>query len=487
MRIPVDPQSMTPLYRQIEQFLRRQILSGALAAETRLPATRELAVELGVSRITVNNAYATLESEGLLYSREGSGTFVLARPASPARPAGDSGHWPAWQQTLARERADPHAVQRAPARPASRHRTPISFTGAGDPSEYPVKAVVHAMQEVIQRDGPAALEYGDLGQGYPPLRRTISHLLGSQGISAHPDSILITSGSQQALALVCQLLLRPGDVVLVENPTYNLALDLLRTLEARIVGVPVDGQGMVMEQVEPLLHEHRPRLIYTIPNFQNPTGVCLSGTRRRRLVALAGRCNIPILEDDYAGDLRYDGRTQPALKTLDAGGSVIYTGTFAKMLMPGLRVGFLVAEGQVLKRLVELKRVTDLTVSPLIQRTLEAYANVGLYQSHLRRSCRLYRKRRDILLAAIRRYLPAEVHVEPPHGGLFAWLRLPAGVSCLDLLEAGAETGVEFAPGTRFFAAPAEGEGYLRLNFAVQPPEEIDEGIKRLAAAMALL
>jgi GntR family transcriptional regulator/MocR family aminotransferase len=135
---------------------------------------------------------------------------------------------------------------------------------------------------------------------------------------------------------------------------------------------------------------------------------------------------------------------------------------------------------------VELKRVTDLTVSPLIQRALEAYANVGLYQSHLRRSGRLYRRRRDVLLAAIRRYLPPAVHVDPPQGGMFAWLRLPAGLSCLDLLEAGAETGVEFAPGTRFFPAPVEGEAWLRLNFATQPPEQIEEGIKRLARAMDL-
>jgi GntR family transcriptional regulator/MocR family aminotransferase len=487
VRIPLDPQSSTPLYQQIENHLRQQILSGALAAETRLPATRQLAHELGVSRITINNAYATLESEGLLYSRAGSGAYVLARPMlSPNSTDDDHTRWPLWQQTLTRESAMPYEMQRTAARSTLKHPKPISFTGVGDPREYPIKELLHAMQDVLQRDGAGALEYGAFDNGYAPLRTTITHVLASQGITTHPDDILITAGSQQALALVCQLLLKAGDAVLVESPTYNLALELFRTLDLKIVGIPVDTEGMAVDRLEPLLQQHHPKLIYTIPNFQNPTGACLSGARRRQLVALADRHNIPVLEDDFVGDLRYDGRAQPALKTLDPGGRVIYTGTFAKMLMPGLRVGFLVAEGPIFNRLVALKRVSDLTVSTLMQRTLDAYVNVGQYQSHVRRSCRLYRQRRDALVAAIRRHLPPGVHIDPPQGGLFVWLRLPDGDSCLDLMPFAAQTGVEFAPGTRFFPTSAEGEGYLRLNFATQPPEVIEEGIRRLAQAMQL-
>jgi GntR family transcriptional regulator/MocR family aminotransferase len=365
------------------------------------------------------------------------------------------------------------------------HPNPIAFTGVGDPREYPTKALLHAMQDVLQRDGPSALEYGTFDNGYVPLRNTIAQLLASQGITAHPDAILITAGSQQALALVCQLLLKPGDVVLVENPTYNLALELFRLLELQIVGIPVDAEGMQVAQVEPLLQQHHPKLIYTIPNFQNPTGACLSGGRRRQLVALADRYNVPLLEDDFVGDLRYDGRTQPALKTLDPGGRVIYIGTFSKMLMPGLRVGFLVAEGPIFTRLVAFKRVNDLTVSTLMQRALDAYVNVGQYQRHVQRSCRLYRQRRETMLAAIRQQLPPDVHVDPPQGGLFLWLRLPPGITCRALQPLASAAGVEFAPGPRFFVQPAEGEGYLRLNFATLRPEAIEEGIKRLGRVLA--
>ncbi|MCL4862161.1 MAG: PLP-dependent aminotransferase family protein [Caldilineaceae bacterium] len=483
MRIPLDRQNALPLYQQIERYLREQILSGQLAPETRLPASRQLAQELGVSRITVNNAYAQLESEGLLYSREGSGVYVL--PRTPAPPVADAAGaiWPLWQQAI--ERDDPPYESRAtPPRRIVAHPKPIAFTGVGDRREFPIKEFVRSIQDVVRRDGAAALAYGGLDQGYTPLRTTLTHVLGSQGIQAHPDHVLITSGSQQALALVCQVLLKPGDVVLVESPTYNLALELFRVLDLQIVGAPVDEQGMCVERLEPLLQRRHPRLIYTIPNFQNPTGSCLSGGRRRQLVALADRYNIPVLEDDFVGDLRYEGRVQPALKTLDPGGRVIYTGTFSKMLMPGLRVGFLVAEGPVFKRLVDMKRVSDLTTPTLMQRALEAYVNVGRYQAHVRRSGRLYRQRRDAMLAAIRRHLPAETEVIPPHGGLFIWLRLPEGLSCLDLLPLAAEAGVEYAPGTRFFPIPADGESYLRLNFATQPPAEIEEGIRRLASAL---
>jgi GntR family transcriptional regulator/MocR family aminotransferase len=490
MRIPLDRQSAVPLYQQIESYLRQNILSGNLLPETRLPATRRLAQDLGVSRITVTNAYAELESEGLIYSREGSGTYVLARaPLSPLLASDAGTDWPLWQQEIEAEGEGEKSREMFPMQmpQSAAHPQPIAFTGVGDPRQFPIKDFYKAMQTVMRRDGIAALEYGEFDGGYAPLRKTMTHVLASQGILAHPDNILITSGSQQALALVCQILLKPGDVVLVESPTYNFALELFYSLGLRVVGIPLDEGGMRVEMLEPLLQQHHPKLLYTIPNFQNPTGTCLSGARRRRLLALADCYNVPILEDDFVGDLRYDGRAQPAIKAIDPGGRVIYIGTFSKMLMPGLRVGFLVADGPICNRLVSSKRVNDLTTSPLIQRTLEAYVNVGRYQAHLRRSCRLYRKRRDAMLVAIKRYLPAGVHVNPPQGGLFIWLRLPENLSCLDILPLAAEEGVEFAPGYRFFPNPSEGEQYLRLNFATQTPEDIEEGMRRLGIALERL
>lgn len=484
MRIPIDRQSATPVYLQIETWLRQNIISGSLPPETRLPATRQLAEELGVSRITVKNAYAKLEGDGLLVAREGSGSYVAPPLKMPAPAENASGlNWPLWQMEA---EGDGDPLEMMPG-PRTRHPDPVSFTGVGDPRQFPLKDFYKAMQAVLRQDGTAALEYGSFDGGYGPLRTTITQMLASQGIQARPERVLVTAGSQQALALVCSLLLKPGDVVLVEAPTYNLALELFRALGLKIIAVPLDENGLRVDLLEPLLQQYRPRLLYTIPNFQNPSGICLSAARRRQLLALAERYNLPILEDDFAGDLRYEGRSLPAIKALDPGGRVIYIGTFSKMLMPGLRVGYLLADGPFFVRLVRQKRVSDLTTSTLIQRTLDMYVTVGRYQAHLRRSCRLYRQRRDAMLATIRRFLPAEVTVTPPQGGLFIWLKLPEGLSSQRLLPLAQEAGVEFAPGARFFPTPAEGEPFLRLNFATRSPQEIEAGIRRLAQAMARL
>jgi len=213
----------------------------------------------------------------------------------------------------------------------------------------------------------------------------------------------------------------------------------------------------------------------------------MNGFRRRQMIALAKQYNLPILEDDFVGDLRYDGRAQPAIKAIDPGGDVAYIGTFSKMLMPGLRIGYLIAEGPVFNRLVESKRTHDLTTSTLIQHTLNAYVNVGRYQSHLRRSIRLYRKRRDAMLEAIKKHLPADVHLFPPDGGLFMWMQLPGKMSAQDLLPLATHQGVSYAPGSWFTVNPKDGENYIRLNFAVQTPEKIDQGIQRLRKAIERL
>jgi GntR family transcriptional regulator/MocR family aminotransferase len=306
-------------------------------------------------------------------------------------------------------------------------------------------------------------------------------------LQTRPENILITAGSQQAIALVAQVILKPEDVILVESPTYSNAIELFRALGFRIVGIPMDGQGMQVEKLEKLLQQHHPKLIYTIPNFHNPTGTCLNSARRRQLIVLSDRYNVPILEDDFVGDIRYEGRAQPALKALDPGGQVIHISTFSKMLMPGLRVGFLVAEGPVYNSLLDFKRLSDVATATLIQRALEAYVTVGRYQAYLRRACQIYRKRRDAMLAAIARYLPAGVSVEPPQGGLFLWLRLPENLSSDELLPLACEEGVAFAPGDNFFPESCGGQDWMRLNFAAQSEEEIEQGIRRLGKAIKRL
>ncbi len=486
MRMPLNRESPAPLYQQIEDFLRREIISGVLQPETRLPATRQLAQNLGVNRITVANAYAGLEAHGLVYTRLGAGTYVaraLGGSHTDYNKSETIENWPSWQQSLWRTVHLPAQEERN--RLAALAPEPeglISFAGGvGAPELIPADDLRKALADVLRRDNIAALGYGDRA-GYLPLRATIAHILADQGILTQPDHILVTTGSQQALSLTASLLLRPGDRVLIESPTYPSMIDVFYSLGVEIVGIPMDENGMQIDKVEELLPTVKPTLIYTIPTYQNPTGVTLSGARRRQLLTLAAQYDVPILEDEFVGDLHYDGHSQPALKALDQGGRVIYSGTFSKMLMPGLRLGYIVADGPVYDRLVEWKTVTDLGTSDLIQRALEAYITVGRYQSHLHRACRVYRQRRDIMLAALEKYMPLGCHWHIPHGGLFIWIQLPEGLSTNDLYPMALEEKVKFLAGAVCY--PGEKSyRHMRLNFTMHPPQRIEEGIRRLAKA----
>lgn len=555
MRIPIEKESGVPLYQQIGSHLRQAIMAGRLPAGTRLPAARRLAADLGVSRITVETAYADLEADGLVVRQMGSGSYVLPiEPISPGRGSG-AREWPAWQRAAVRGAVDTDADARAHAHAHARAHVSyavtatgtdtdvgpgtdastatgtgtnvatgtdtdigtgveadidtdtdvdiradiapwaaspvlpqgtISFTGFGDPRLFRMEEFSTAIRQVLRRDGTSSLHVDD-PRGYGPLRASVAHILTSQGVDADPGNVLITSGSQQGISLVVQLLIRAGETVVTENPTYDGALRLFRAQGARVIVCPTDARGMQVEALEEILQKHRPKLIYTIPNFQNPTGASLSIPRRRALVALADRYNVPILEDDFVGDLRYEGQIQPALKAFDPGGRVIYAGTFSKLLMPGLRVGFLVVEGPVYRCLAELKSVNDLWTATLFQRALESYVTVGRYHAHLRRLCRVYRRRRDQMVEAVQRYLPGCAPELVPQGGLFLWVRLPERVSALELLPLARRHGVDFTPGDRFFPRPDEGKSFVRLNFAVATPEEIDEGMRRLGRALERL
>jgi GntR family transcriptional regulator/MocR family aminotransferase len=473
MRIPLEKQAGHPLYQQIFNYFSTTILNGSLKVDTRLPSIRRLADDLGVSRITVENAYARLEAEGLIASRVGSGTYVLPVYDQSASPEAGPSSWPVWQQgPIARSK---RSLQDSLFKDIDKNAgptDPVYFSGGiGDPDLFPVKEFGRVMQRIIRRDGVEGLSYGE-PNGYLPLRKTISQVMASVGIRMMPENILITTGSQQALSLVVQAVLQSGDKVIIEEPTYNGALDLFEALHITPIPVPIDEQGMCVDQLEALLQTYHPKLIYTIPNFQNPSGACMNSQRRRALLALATRYNVPILEDDYVGDLRYEGCAQPALKSLDTGGNVIYVSTFSKMLMPDLRVGFLATEGPIYETLVNLKCLNDLATSNLTQRALDAYLSVGSYHSHLRKTVRIYRKRRDVMVAALQHYMGNNVHYSVPQGGLFVWLRLEHPLPLKELVHRSLQAGVGFAPGTGFYIDKTDQERFLRLNFATRRKRE---------------
>ncbi|MCE1252622.1 MAG: PLP-dependent aminotransferase family protein [Anaerolineae bacterium] len=482
MRIALDRDSQTPLYRQICRFLEGQINNGGLAADTRLPASRDLAVSLGVGRLTVNNAYAELESKGLIYRIPGSGTFVLQQsPAQPAEGvAAGIESLPAWQQALLDQPGKSAAQRQDELIESARSAGLISFAeGGGDWHLFPQDDFRKALMTVLKQDDARVLSYGDTA-GFLPLRQTISRILVSQGIPANQEQVLITSGSQQALALILKQLVPPGECVLVENPTHMGFIDLCHANGVRMLEAPLDEQGMLIEAAEKHLNSGRVRLIYTVPNFQNPSGACLSSGRRRQLVNLAAAYGVPILEDDFVGDLRYKGQAQPALKALDKSGYVIYVGTFSKMLIPALRIGYVLCEGPLYGRLLAAKHSADIGTSTLMQRALDAYINVGRYEACLRRARSVYGRRRQAMLTALARTMPRGVTWSSPAGGLFIWLKLPEPLTADDLFVRASAAHVIYTPGSLFTPTGAPSP-WLRLNFALHPPPLIESGVQRLA------
>ncbi len=486
MRISIDKESKIPIYLQIVDYFSESILSGRLEAEMRLPSMRKLASDLGISRITVENAYAKLEADGLVGGRIGSGTYVLSIHVDQTTERSNQlSTWPVWQQgPVARSKKALQDSFFSNMDDGVGPSDPVYFSGGiGDPNLFPVRDFGRVMQRVIRKDGVAGLSYGE-PNGYEPLRKTISQILASIGIGISFKNILITTGSQQALNLVAMALLQNGDNVIVEKPTYNGALDLFDALHINPIGIPVDAEGMCVEELEPLLQTYHPKLIYTVPTFQNPSGMSMSSSRRRQLINLARRYNVPILEDDYVGDLRYEGLARPALKSLDQTGNVIYVSTFSKMLMPDLRVGFLAASGPIYDRLVNLKCLSDLATSNLFQRSLNAYLSVGSYHSHLRKMTRIYKRRRDIMISAVNSFLGDHVIYHIPQGGMFLWLKLKHPLPSDLLIQRSLQEGVGFAPGNGFFKEKTEGEDYIRLNFAYQTDESIVRGVKRVGKVL---
>lgn len=485
MRVPIDREEILPIYQQITDFLKGEITSGALPPGARLPSSRQLAADCGVSRITILNVYNELTSLGLIQSSQGDGTYVA--PPLPdildLQGAHGQAARPAWQERLLRSGPRGAAQQFDQLKAVSARPGLISFAeGNTDSSLFPLGDFRRALNKVLKENGSAALGYGD-SAGYASLRTTIARYLSGQGIPAHPDQILVTAGSQQAISLVLGLLLQPGDAILAESPTHMTFIDLCQVSGLRILPVPVDEQGMKVEEAEALIKNARPRLIYTIPNFQNPSGACLSLSRRRQLIKLAVRYDIPILEDDFVGELRYKGVSLPALKALDPGGYVIHVSTFSKMLMPSLRVGSLVAEGVLYERLLDARHAYDVTGSNLIQRALHAYLNVGRYQDCLRRGRKHFARRMDAMHAALDNYMPSGVAWSHPQGGLFIWLTLPQPLDSRALLPEAIRGGVIYAPGDLFYPAGTVTSS-MRLNFTEQAAEKIDLGIRRLAGVI---
>jgi 2-aminoadipate transaminase len=374
----------------------------------------------------------------------------------------------------------------------------ISFAGGlPDPSAFPVDRFAECA-DVLARDGRRVLQYG-ASEGDPPLRDLLLSLTADRlGYEVRPEELLVTSGSQQAVDLVARVLLDPGDVVILDAPTYPGTIHSLRNVGARFAALPCDDEGMRVDLLTGLVTAvedvtgRRPKLIYTVPDFSNPSGACMSLARRRRLVELAAELEIPVLEDDPYGRLRYSGEPLPNLKRLaGAGTQVIYASSFSKVLAPGVRVAWTVAAPELIRSMVLMRQGEDLCTSTVTQALVAEYCRRGHLEEHLHRILGIYSHKCRAMQAALNRHLPSgTAHWTEPAGGFFFWLELAAG-SARELFDRAVAEKVAFVPGAAFYPDADEqvgerrtGDRKLRLCFTFADETEIDEGCRRLGAVL---
>ena len=359
--------------------------------------------------------------------------------------------------------------------------------GLPDTSTFPAR-LFEDVQARVASASARALQYGPT-EGTAAVRECIRQVMAAEAMDVDPDDVLVTTGGQQVIDLVCKTLLDPGDVVVAEGPTYPGAVPTFAAYQADVVQIPMDDDGMRIDLFEETLARldaegRRPKFVYTVPSFQNPAGVTMATERRRRLVEIAHERELLVLEDNPYGLLRYEGEAPPTLHSLDGGHFVIYLGTFSKILSPGLRLGWAAAPRPVLEKMNLGKQGADLCSSSLSQHWVAGYFEAGPWQPYVAALCDLYRLRRDAMLAALERHFPPSASWTRPRGGLFVWATLPDYIDTTDLLARALREEVAFVPGRGAYT-DGRGGSEMRLNFSGSDEDQIAEGVRRIGRVVA--
>ncbi|MGA2810683.1 MAG: PLP-dependent aminotransferase family protein [Candidatus Acidiferrum sp.] len=489
--VHLQPESHVPLYVQLRDQLKALVHAGDLRPGDRIPASRELATALGVHRTTVANAYAELESEGLIQGHVGRGTFIRGngnglKITPPAPPVLDGARGIRWELLFADERGEEVLSRLTAAAPEDA----LSFVMARPaPDFFPVEELQTCINAVLRREAVEVLSLGP-SDGYQPLKEAIIELLRKEGIAAKDENILITDGCQQSLDLISKAFVRPGDAVILENPAYPGAVAIFHQARARCLTVPVwtraepgAALGMDMGVLEDTLAGNRVKLIVVTPDFHNPTGMSLSLEARKKLLELAARHAVPVVEDHIYGRLHGREERVPSLKQMDRASLVIHIDSFAKVAFPGLRVGWIVAPAAVIDRLRVVKQNTDIHTDQLAQASLAEFLRRGLFAKHVAKMRKVYALRLAALDEALRKYMPDGTRWTKPEGGLCLWLELPAGFDASELLIHAKERGVLFAPG-RYFYVQGPLPNTLRLGYAAMNEKDITRGVATLAEVL---
>lgn len=481
--ISLDEKNKEPIYKQIINQIIEKIDNNAVYPGDQLPSTRKLSEMLGIHRATVSLAYQELWSLGYIELNPGICAKVRKRTVLSSNTFPMHSSTIDWGRSSSLESNELMETYIRLNNENANDKEFIDFSTLNmDTKIFPVKNFRVCLNEIIKKKGQELFQYGDV-LGYLPLREYISVHLKNHGISVSAEEILLTNGTQQAIDLVLRMIGAPGKSIAVETPTYKEIIPLLKHHKLIALEVPIDKNGMDLEVLEEKIKVEKPVLIYTMPNFQNPTGVTTNQIHREKLIAIAEKYKIPLLEDGFEEEMKYFGKVVLPIKSMDRHNVVIYCSTFSKVLFPGIRVGWIAAEKECIKRLAALRHFTEISLSMLLQAGLYDFCSKGYYDKHINKLHRIYRKRMQLTLTSLNKYVSKELAewVEPL-GGYLIWIKLKK--EPLESLENVFKNhGIKVSYGNNYFPKDTPGT-YFRLSISTLSEEEIVKGIKILGKAL---
>lgn len=480
--ILIDKTGKTPLYLQLYEKLKGIIVDGILCPDFRLPSIRQLSDIMGINKVTVVSAFKELENEGYVYSKPGSGTYVSeVLPLCKNKVLLDS--FPVLDELYQQD--DIFLINNGRIKITE---SMVNFASATPtPDLFPVEDFKCALNEVLERDRGNAFGYQD-SQGFYPIRESILNILKKYKINSCPDNIQIISGAQQGIDIISKAFLKQGDYVITESPTYTGAIAVFKSRGAQIADVEMRAEGPDLNLLEYNIKKFKPKFVYTIPSFQNPTGYSYPDWKRIELLKLSEKYGFLIVEDDYVSDLDFDERNHLSLKALDKHNRVIFIKSFSKIFMPGLRLGFMIVPTELSGNILEAKHTTDISTSGLIQRAFDLYIRKGYWDRHYKFMYEIYRERYEKMIASLDKYLPHTLHYTKPGGGLNIWLNLPYGFPVNSLTKQAASSDIVFAPGRIFYSSGSVQKlSSIRLSFASVCVGQIERGVQTLCSLIPLL
>ncbi|WP_425449776.1 PLP-dependent aminotransferase family protein [Dethiothermospora halolimnae] len=456
------------LYIQLYNNIKDLIKSGSIKSQSKLPPIRKLANILEVNNVTVVSAYKLLEREGYVYKKVGSGTFVKDMNTRDI------------QNIVINEDVSSIGDNPNEYKKQGNLNNVINFAStAPTPNLFPVNDFKQVINEVLDRDGGNAFVYQE-SQGYYPLRASIHQYLEGYNIKSNINDIQIISGAQQGIDILTKSLVDYGDIVFTESPTYTGAIAAFKSREAKIIEIPIKEDGIDIISLENKLKNFRPKFIYVMPNFQNPTGYTYSKEKKERILKLAKEYNTYIIEDDYLSDLKFNDNKSYTLKSIDEEDRVIYIKSFSKIFMPGLRLAFMIIPKAIYTDVLSAKHTSDIFTSGLIQRAFDIYLRKGIWKKHIINMETLYKKRLEKMTESLKKHLPKNVKWGKPNGGLNFWISLPNGYSSNELYKLCSKNGIIFVPGSLFYVDQKDNQ-HFRLSIASIDWDEIDLSVKKLS------